>query len=147
MQRAVSLTSQLQFLCRLLLTGETVIPVSLIAVVPTILKKSVFQLRISQCSICFPWGTVLIKCVHCCLVTTRAFMPASLTVIPLEFLGQFRLTTAIILKQMGCHTGQLYCRSDTRMLMNYACTIWPKDFISELGLPSKFYLLCSTFGS
>ena len=48
----VSGTVQLQFLCGWLLTGGTVIPLILIAVVPTI------------------------------LVTTRDFMPAGLTVIP-----------------------------------------------------------------
>jgi len=34
-------------------------------------------------------------------------MPASLTVVLLEFLGQRRLTTMMILKQMVCHTRQL----------------------------------------
>ena len=79
------------FVCRRLLTGGTVIPVSLIAVVPTVFEKSVF-LRISRCSICFPWAPT--QFVHCCLAATRAFMPASLIVIPYtileisKFLGQ-----------------------------------------------------------
>ena len=68
-----------------------------------------------------------IQFVHSCSVTTRDFMPASLTVILLEFLGQCRLTMTMILKQLVCHTRQHYSRSDTRMLMNYTCTTWPKD--------------------
>ena len=61
------------------------------AVVPTILEKSVFYEYLSVASVSF-WLTI--QFVHCCLVTTWAFMPASLTVIPYtiveisEFLGQ-----------------------------------------------------------
>ena len=69
----VSLMVQLQFLCHWLLTGGTAIPVCLIAVVPTILEKSVFYKYLV-----FPFGLLI----HCCLVTTRAFMPASVTVVP-----------------------------------------------------------------
>ena len=60
-------------------TGGTVKAVSLIAVVPTVLEKSVFYeyLSVASVSLGLP-----IQFVHCCLVTTRAFMPASLTVIP-----------------------------------------------------------------
>ena len=54
-KECVSLAVQLQFVCRWLLTGGTVIPVSLIAVVPTVLENCV--LRISHCCICFPWTT------------------------------------------------------------------------------------------
>ena len=52
-------------------------------------SREIRVLRISRCSICFPWATDTV-----CLVTTRAFIPASLIVIPytiLEistFLGQ-----------------------------------------------------------
>ena len=61
-----------------LLTGGTVTPVSLIAVVPTVLEKSVFyeHLRLASVSPGLP-----IQFLHCCLETTRTFMPASLTVI------------------------------------------------------------------
>ena len=79
------------FVCRRLLTGGTVIPVSLIAVVPTVLEKSVFYgyLAVASVSLGIP-----AQFVHCCLVTTRTFMPASLIVIPYtileisKFLGQ-----------------------------------------------------------
>ena len=82
---------QLLFVCRRLLTGGTVIPVSLIAVVPTILEKSVFYGYLTVASVSLGLPT---QFVHCCLVTTRAFMPASLIVIPYtileisKFLGQ-----------------------------------------------------------
>ena len=39
---SVSVTAQLQFLCRWLLTGGTALPVSLIAVLPSVLEKSMF---------------------------------------------------------------------------------------------------------
>ena len=41
-------------------------------------------LRISHCCICFPWATHTVRSqfAHSCLVTARAFMPASLIVIP-----------------------------------------------------------------
>ena len=70
---------QLQFLCRWLLTGGTALPVSLIAVVLTVLEKSMFYeyLCVVSVSLGLP-----IQFVHCCLVTTRVFMPASLTVVP-----------------------------------------------------------------
>ena len=79
------------FVCRRLLTGGTVIPVSLIAVVPTVLEKSVFcgYLPVASVSLGLPT-----QFVHCCLAATRAFMPASLIVIPYtileisKFLGQ-----------------------------------------------------------
>ena len=79
------------FVCRRLLTGGTVIPVSLIAVVPTVLEKSVFYGYLAVASVSLGLPT---QFVHCCLVTTRAFMPASLIVIPYtileisKFLGQ-----------------------------------------------------------
>ena len=77
--------------CRWLLTGGTVIPVSLIAVVPTFQEKSVFYGYLTAASVSVGLPT---QFVHCCLVTARAFMPASLTVIPYtileisKFLGQ-----------------------------------------------------------
>ena len=79
------------FVCRRLLTGGTVIPVSLIAVVPTVLEKSVFYGYLAVASVSLGLPT---QFVHCCLAATRTFMPASLIVIPytiLEistFLGQ-----------------------------------------------------------
>ena len=75
----VSLTVQLQFLCRWLLTGGTVISVSLIAVLPTVLEKSMFYEYLSVASV---FLGLQIQFVNCCLVTTRAFLPASLTVTP-----------------------------------------------------------------
>ena len=71
------------FVCRQLLTGGTVIPVSLIAVVPTVLEKSVFYGYLAVASVSLGLPT---QFVHCCLETTRAFMPASLTVIPYTIL-------------------------------------------------------------
>ena len=61
-----------------LLTGGTVIPESLIAVVPTVLEKSVFyeHLRVASVSLGLP-----IQFLHCRLETMRTFTPASLTVI------------------------------------------------------------------
>ena len=53
----------------------TVIPVSLIAVVPTVLEKSMFCGHLAVASVSL---RLLIQFVHCCLVTARAFMPASL---------------------------------------------------------------------
>ena len=79
------------FVCRRLLTGGTVIPLSLIAVVPTVLEKSVFYGYLAVASVSFGLPT---QFVHCCLVTTNAFMPASLIVFPYtileisKFLGQ-----------------------------------------------------------
>ena len=79
------------FVCRRLLTGGTVIPVSLIAVVPTVLEKSVFYGYLAVASVSLGLPT---QFVHCCLAATRAFMPASLIVIPYtileisKFLGQ-----------------------------------------------------------
>ena len=79
------------FVCRRLLTGGTVIPVSLIAVVPTVLEKSVFYGYLAVASVFLGLPT---QFVHCCLAATRAFMPASLIVIPYiileisKFLGQ-----------------------------------------------------------
>ena len=73
------------------LTGGTVIPVSLIAVVPTILKKSVFCGYLAVASVSLGLPTQFVRC---CLAATRAFMPASLIVIPYtileisKFLGQ-----------------------------------------------------------
>ena len=79
------------FVCRRLLTGGTVIPVSLIAVVSTVLEKSVFCGYLAVASVSLGLPT---QFVHCCLAATRAFMPASLIVIPCtileisKFLGQ-----------------------------------------------------------
>ena len=81
------------FVYRRLLTGGTVIPVSLIAVatVPTVLEKSVFYGYLAVASVSLGLPT---QFVHCCLAATRAFMPASLIVIPYtileisKFLGQ-----------------------------------------------------------
>ena len=75
----VCLMVQSLFVCRGLLTGGTVIPVSLIAVVPTVLEKSVFYGYLTAASVSLGLPT---QFVHCCLVTARAFMPASLMVIP-----------------------------------------------------------------
>ena len=78
------------FVCRLL-TGGTVIPVSLIAVVPTVVEKSVFYGYLAVASVSLGLPT---QFVHCCLAATRAFMPVSLIVIPYtileisKFLGQ-----------------------------------------------------------
>ena len=74
-----------------MLTGGTVTPASLKAVVPTVLEKSVSYgyLTVASVSLGLPPHFV-----HCCLITARAFMPASLIAIPytiLEistFLGQ-----------------------------------------------------------
>ena len=66
-------------------------PVSLIALVPTVLEKFVFYGYLAVASVSLVLPT---QFVHCCLVTARAFMPASLIVIlytTLEiskFLGQ-----------------------------------------------------------
>ena len=68
------------FVCRRLLTGGTFIPVSLIAVVPTVLEKSVFYGYLAVASVSLGLPT---QFVHCCLAATRAFLPASLIVIPL----------------------------------------------------------------
>ena len=78
-------------ICRRLLTGGTVIPVSLIAVVLTVLEKSVFYGYLAVASVTLRLPT---QFVHCCLAATRAFMPASLMVISYtileisKFLGQ-----------------------------------------------------------
>ena len=77
--------------CRWLLTDGAVIPVSLIAVVPTVQGKSVFYGYLSAASVSVGLPT---QFVHCCLVTARGFIPSSLIVIPytileiLKFLGQ-----------------------------------------------------------
>ena len=66
-------------------------PVSLIAVVPTVLEKSVFYGYLGVASVSLGLPT---QFVHCCLAATRAFMPASLIMIPYtileisKFLGQ-----------------------------------------------------------
>ena len=79
------------FVCRRLLTGGTVILVSLIAVVPTVLEKSVFYGYLAVASVSLRLPT---QFVHCCLAATRTFMAASLIVIPYtileisKFLGQ-----------------------------------------------------------
>ena len=76
------------FVCRWLLTVGTVIPVNLIAVVPTVQEKSVFYGYLTAASVSVGLPT---QFVHCCLVTARAFVPASLIVIPytiLKFIGQ-----------------------------------------------------------
>ena len=51
------------FVCRRLLTGGTVIPVSLIAVVPTVLEKSVFYGYLAVASVSLGLPT---QFVHCC---------------------------------------------------------------------------------
>ena len=72
-------------------SGGTFIPVSLIAVVPTVLEKSAFYGYLAVASVSLGLPT---QFVHCCLAATRAFMPASLIVIPYtileisKFLGQ-----------------------------------------------------------
>ena len=67
------------FVCRGLLTGGAVIPVSLVAVVPTVLEKSVFCGYLTPASVSLRLPT---RFAHSYLVTARAFMPASLIVIP-----------------------------------------------------------------
>ena len=68
-----------------------VMPVSLIALVPTVLEKSVFYRYLAVASVSLGLPT---QFVHFCLVTARAFMPASLIVLPYttleisKFLGQ-----------------------------------------------------------
>ena len=74
----VCLRVELLFVCRWLLTGGTVIPVSLIAVVRTVLEKFVFYGYLTAAFVSLGLPTHF---VHCCLVTARAFMPASLIVI------------------------------------------------------------------
>ena len=80
------------FVCCWLFTGGTVIPVSLIVVVPTVLEKSVFYGYLTGASVSVGLPT---QFVHCCLVTARAFMPASLivflyTILEIsKFLGHF----------------------------------------------------------
>ena len=71
------------FVCHWLLTGGTVIPVSLTAVLPTVLEKSVFYEYLTAASASLWLPTQFVRC---CLVTARAFMPASLTVIPYTIL-------------------------------------------------------------
>ena len=56
----------------------TVIPVSLITVVPTILEKSVFYRYLTAAPVSLWLPT---QFVHCCLVTARPFMPGGLIVI------------------------------------------------------------------
>ena len=68
------LTLQLLFVCRGVLTGGTVIPVSLVAVVPTVLEKSLFCGYLTPASVSLRLPT---QFAHSCLVTARAFMPAS----------------------------------------------------------------------
>ena len=87
------------FVCRRLLTGRTVIPVSLIAVVPTVLEKSVFYGYLAVASVSLGLPT---QFVHCCLAATRAFMPASLIVIPYTILeANFRLTMMTTMKNVN----------------------------------------------
>ena len=69
----VCLMLQSLFVCRRLLTGGTVIPVSLIAVVPTVLEKSVIYGYLAVASVSLGLPT---QFVHCCLAATRAFMHA-----------------------------------------------------------------------
>ena len=63
-------------------------------VVPTVLEKSVFYGYLAVASVSLGLPT---QFVHCCLAATRAFMPASLIVIPYtileisKFLGQLPL--------------------------------------------------------
>ena len=64
---------QLLFVSRWLLTGGSVIPVSLIAVVPTVQEKSVFYGYVTAASVSIGLPT---QFVHFCLVTARALMSA-----------------------------------------------------------------------
>ena len=77
------------FICRWLLTVGTVIPVNLIAVsMPKVQEKSVFYGYLSAASVSVGLPT---QFVDCCLVTARAFVPASLILIPYtiqKFIGQ-----------------------------------------------------------
>ena len=68
---------QLQFVCHWLLKGELV-PFSSIAVVPTVLEKSVFY---KYLTVAFVSLGLLTYFVDLSLVTARAFMPGSVTVI------------------------------------------------------------------
>ena len=77
------------FVCRWFLTGGTVIPVSLIAVMAKVQEKSVFYGYLTAAFVSVGLPT---QFVHCCLVTARAFVPASLIVIPytvLKFIGSY----------------------------------------------------------
>ena len=76
---------QLQFLCRWLLTGGTVIPVSLIAVVPIVLEESMFYKYLSVASVSLG---LPIQFVHCCFEATTAFMPADSG--PVDHCGDIR---------------------------------------------------------
>ena len=95
----VCLMLQSLFVCRCLLTGGTVTPVSLTAVVPTVMEKSVFYGYLTAGSASLGLPT---QFVHCCLLTARAFMLASLVVIPYtileisKFLGQLPVKITII---------------------------------------------------
>ena len=57
------------FVCRGLLTGGTVIPVSLVAVVPTLLEKSVFCGYLTPASVSLGLPT---QFAHSCLVTASS---------------------------------------------------------------------------
>ena len=76
------------FVCHWLLTVGTVIPVNLIAVMPKVQEKSVFYGYLTAASVSVGLPT---QFVDCCLVTARAFVPASLILIPYtiqKFIGQ-----------------------------------------------------------
>ena len=90
-KECVCLMLQSLFVGRWLFTGGTVVPVSLITVVPTVLGEPVFYGYLTAASVSVGLRT---QFVHFCLVTARAFMPASLIVVPYaileisKFLGQ-----------------------------------------------------------
>ena len=87
---------QLLFVCRWLLTGGSVIPVSLIAVVPTVQEKSVFYRYVTAASVSIG---ILTQFVHFCLVTARALMSASLIVVQYTILV-FKPTSGLTLTMM-----------------------------------------------
>ena len=69
----------LQYSCNFSAVGGTVIHIRSIAVVPTVLEKFMFYEYLNVASVSLG---ILMQFVHCCLVTAKAFMPASVRVIP-----------------------------------------------------------------
>ena len=69
----------LRYVCYLFAVRCSHVPVRLIAGVSTVLEKSVFYGYLTAASVSLGLPT---QFVHCCLVATRAFMPASLIVMP-----------------------------------------------------------------
>ena len=85
------------FVCRRLLTGGTVIPVSLIAVVPTVLEKSVFYGYLAVASVSLG---LLTQFVHCCLAATPFLFFVGARGEPGNEVKKVVLTPIICLRQM-----------------------------------------------